>query len=67
MPIPITLGTLIVLDAAQRNQDRGRHGDEVLDDAMAAAARFLDLVSLLPSVSRLSPGESPCAFTHASS
>jgi hypothetical protein len=67
MPIPITLGALIVLDAAQRSQDRGRHGDEVLDDALAIAARFLDLVSVLPSVSPLLLGESSCAYTHASS
>jgi hypothetical protein len=50
LPIPITLGALIVLDAAQRSQDRGRQPDEVLDDATAAAARFLDLVSVLPVV-----------------
>jgi hypothetical protein len=58
-PIPITLGALIVLDAAQRSQDHGRQWDDVLDDATAAAARFLDLASLLPAVLRR------CDPTHA--
>jgi hypothetical protein len=51
LPIPITLGALVVLDAAQRSQDRGHQPDEVLDDAASAAARFLDLVSVLPAAS----------------
>jgi hypothetical protein len=52
LPIAITLGALIVLDAAQRSQDRGSQLEDVLDDATAAAARFLDLVAILPAVSR---------------
>ena len=52
MPIPVTLGALIVLDAAQRSQDRGSRREEILDDATSAAARFLDLVSVLPDVAR---------------
>jgi hypothetical protein len=52
MPIPITLGALIVLDAAQRSQDHGRQRHEVLDDATAAAARFLDLVSVVAVLPR---------------
>jgi hypothetical protein len=50
LPIPFTLGALIVLDAAQRSQDRGRGSADLLDDATAAAARFLDLVSVVPEV-----------------
>jgi hypothetical protein len=50
LPIPITLGALIVFDAAQRSQERGRRWGDVLDDAIAAAARFLDLVSVVPEV-----------------
>jgi hypothetical protein len=52
LPIAITLGALIVLDAAQRSQERGHQLDDVLDDATAAAARFLDLVAVLPALAR---------------
>jgi hypothetical protein len=48
LPTPITLGALIVLDAAQRSEGRGRRWGDVLDDATAAVARFLDLVSVVP-------------------
>jgi hypothetical protein len=48
----LTLGALIVLDAAQQSQDRGRPRGDVLDDATAAAARFLDLVAVLPGVTQ---------------
>jgi hypothetical protein len=50
LPIPVTLGALIVLDAAQRSQGRGRAADKVLDDAAAAASRFLDLAPVLPGL-----------------
>jgi hypothetical protein len=50
LPIPITLGALIVLDAAQRSEGRGRRWGDVLDDATAAVARFLDLASVVPEV-----------------
>ncbi len=55
LPIPITPGALIVLDAAQCSQDRGHQCEAVLDDATAAAARFLDVVSVLPALSRCRP------------
>lgn len=50
LPIPITLGALIVLDAAQRSQDRGRRWGDVLDDAITAAAKFLDLVTIVRDI-----------------
>jgi hypothetical protein len=50
LPIPITLGALIVLDAAQRSQDRGRRWGDVLDDAVTAAAKFLDLVTVVRDI-----------------
>jgi hypothetical protein len=52
LPVDLTLGALIVLDAAQRSEDLGACGDEVLDDATAAAARFLDLISVVPEVTQ---------------
>jgi hypothetical protein len=52
LPIPITLGALIVFDAAQRSQASGRSWSDVLDDAVSAAARFLDLVHVLPEVTQ---------------
>ena len=52
LPVDLTLGGLIVLDAAQRSEDRGSGGADVLDDATAAAAKFLDLVTLVPEVTR---------------
>jgi hypothetical protein len=52
LPVDLTLGALIVLDAAQRSEDLGSCGDEVLDDATAAAARFLDLISVVPEVTQ---------------
>lgn len=48
LPVRLTLGALIALDAAQRSQQRGRTWDAVLDDATAAAARYLDLVAVVP-------------------
>jgi hypothetical protein len=45
LPIAITFGALIVLDAAQRSQERGRELDDVLNNVTAAAARFLDLAA----------------------
>lgn len=50
LPVDLTLGALIVLDAAQRSEDRGSCGADVLDDATAAAAKFLDLVTVVPEV-----------------
>jgi hypothetical protein len=50
LPIDLTLGALVVLDAAQRSEHRGLCGDDVLDDAAAAAARLLDLVAYVPQV-----------------
>jgi hypothetical protein len=52
LPVDLTLGALIVLDAAQRSEDLGSCGDDVLDDATDAAARFLDLISVVPEVSQ---------------
>jgi hypothetical protein len=52
LPVDVTLGALIVLDAAQRSEDRGSNADDVLDDATAAADRFMDLVSAVPRVTR---------------
>jgi hypothetical protein len=50
LPIPVTLGALVVLDAAQRSQARGGRWADIRDDAVAAAARFLELVSAMPQV-----------------
>jgi hypothetical protein len=50
LPVDLTLGALIVLDAAQRSEDGGSCGDDVLADATAAAGHFLDLISVVPEV-----------------
>jgi hypothetical protein len=50
LPVTLTLGALIVLDAAQQSEDRGRTWGTALDDATAAAARFLDLAAVIPDV-----------------
>jgi len=44
LPVVLTLGALVVFDAAQQSQDRGCRWGEVLARATAAAARFVDLV-----------------------
>jgi hypothetical protein len=43
-PCRLTLGALAVLRAAQQSQDRGCRRGEVLDDAVTAAVRILELV-----------------------
>ncbi|HEY2296138.1 MAG TPA: hypothetical protein VGH43_00305 [Jatrophihabitans sp.] len=48
LPVELTLGAVIVLDAAQRSENSGSSGEDVLADATAAAARFLDLIALAP-------------------
>lgn len=50
LPVTLSLGALIALDAAQQSQDRGRTWGAALDDATAAAARYLDLVAVVPEV-----------------
>jgi hypothetical protein len=50
LPVRLSLGALIALDAAQQSQDRGRSWGTALDDATAAAARYLDLVAVVPEV-----------------
>lgn len=50
LPVMLSLGALIALDAAQRSQDRGRTWGAALDDATAAAARYFDLVAVVPEV-----------------
>lgn len=50
LPVTLSLGALIALDAAQRSQDRGRAWGAALDDATSAAARYFDLVAGLPEV-----------------
>jgi hypothetical protein len=52
LPVDLTLGALIVLDATQRSDDGGSCWDDVLDDATAAAARFLELISVVPEVTQ---------------
>jgi hypothetical protein len=44
LPVQLTLGALVVFDAAQRGQDRGYGWDEALEYAVGVAERFLDLV-----------------------
>jgi succinate dehydrogenase/fumarate reductase flavoprotein subunit len=44
LPCRVTLGAVAVLRAAQRCQDRGCRWGEVLDDAVHAALRILDLL-----------------------
>ena len=50
LPIPITLGALIVLDAAQRSEADGSPWGDVLDDAFAAAEKVRDLFYLVADV-----------------
>lgn len=44
LSVRLTLGALVVLDTAQRSEERGLRWSEALDHATAAAARFLDLI-----------------------
>jgi hypothetical protein len=44
LPVVLTLGAMVVFDAAQQNQDRGYRWGDVLAYATRAAANFLDLV-----------------------
>lgn len=44
LPVRLTIGALVVLDAAQRTQDRGYSWGDALDYANSIAVRFLDLV-----------------------
>jgi hypothetical protein len=44
LPVQLTLGALVVLDAAQRAQDRGSAWGDALDHAINAATRFLALI-----------------------
>jgi hypothetical protein len=50
LPVTLSLGALIALDAAQRSQARGRTWGAALDDATAAAARYFDLIGVVPEV-----------------
>lgn len=43
-PVVLTLGALVVFDAAQQSQDRGCRWGDVFTAATAAAIRFVDLV-----------------------
>ena len=44
LPVPLTLGAVVVLDAAERAQDCGRPWGEALTDARKAAGRLLDVL-----------------------
>src|SRR5262249_16351250 len=44
LPLRLTLGGLVVLDAAQRAQDRGYAPGDARDYAIDVAARFVDLL-----------------------
>jgi hypothetical protein len=44
LPVQLTLGALVLFDAAQRGQDRGYGWDEALEYAVGVAGRFLDLI-----------------------
>lgn len=44
LPVRLTLGALVVFDAAQRAQDRGLTVDNTLGCASSAAVRFIDLL-----------------------
>jgi hypothetical protein len=44
LPVPLTLGAVMVFEAAKRSQDRGHRWGDVLAHAAAAAAKFLDLL-----------------------
>jgi hypothetical protein len=44
LPVQLTLGALVLLDAAQRGQDRGYAWGEALEYAVSVVERFLDLI-----------------------
>jgi hypothetical protein len=44
LPVRLTLGALVVLDAAQRSQDRGYAWGDALEYATSVATAFLDLL-----------------------
>jgi hypothetical protein len=44
LPVRLTIGALVVLDAAQRAQDRGYAWGDALEHAGGVAAQYLDLV-----------------------
>lgn len=43
-PVALTLGAVVVFDAAKRSQDRGHRWGDVLAHAAAAAGKFIDLL-----------------------
>jgi hypothetical protein len=53
LPVQLTLGALVLFDAAQRGQDRGYAWGEALEYAVGVAERFLDL--LPPSTTGAAP------------
>jgi hypothetical protein len=52
LPVRLTLGALVVFDAAQHGQDRGHTWGEALEDAVGAAERFADMISPHPAGTR---------------
>ena len=54
LPVKLTLGALVVLDAAQRAQDRAYAWGDALDYASGVADKFLDLLpdSVFEALSR---------------
>jgi hypothetical protein len=44
LPVQLTLGALVLFDAAQRGEDRGYASEEAFDYAVGVAERFLDLI-----------------------
>ncbi|HKC28846.1 MAG TPA: hypothetical protein VKB75_12615 [Jatrophihabitans sp.] len=44
MPVRLSMGAAVVLDAAQRSQDRGRSGGEALEEAAKVAERYMALL-----------------------
>jgi hypothetical protein len=44
LPVPLTFGAIVVLDTAQRSEDRGATWTDALKDAAAVAIRYLDLI-----------------------
>jgi hypothetical protein len=59
LPVPVTLGALVLFDAVQRGQDQGYAPGEALEYAVGVVERFLDLIP--PSTRRQARSGAICS------
>jgi hypothetical protein len=65
LPVRLSLGAAVVLDAAQRSQDRGRSCGEALEDAAKVAQRYIALLPDRALAAVSAPEPAPVRRTYA--